>query len=287
MRRSTQSLTACLFWLTALFNTPALAERVTLDLKPGLTARAEYHRGAADKPAVLILHGFLQTHTFPTVHNLANGLASAGYSVLAPTLSLGVTHRDRSLPCEAVHTHTVEGNRRELDAWLAWLRERGHDRVVLIGHSLGSAELLLYLEARRPREVKRFIAISLVESRPFEDKVDNTAFVRAQREKLRRGDERPEAYPLSFCKRFVATPQTFLSYLSITPERVLQAARTLRIPALFIMGGGDHRLGVGWIEQLQRTRKRVAVIPGANHFLDGEHEFDLLDLVLETLKAAA
>ncbi len=287
MRRTTPSLIVCLFCLAALFTAPALAERVTLQLKPGLTARAEYQRGAADKPAVLILHGFLQTHTFPTVHNLANGLASAGYSVLAPTLSLGVTHRDRSLPCEAVHTHTLEGNRRELDAWLAWLRAQGHDRVVLIGHSLGSAELLLYLEARRPRAVKHFIAVSLVESRPFEDKVDNAAFVRVQRAKLRRGDGRPEAYPLSFCKRFVAPPQTFISYLSITPDRLLQAARALRIPALFIMGGGDHRLGEGWIERLQRTGKRVAVIPGANHFLDGEHEFDLLDLVLEGLKAAA
>jgi pimeloyl-ACP methyl ester carboxylesterase len=287
MRRSTQAHIACLFWLAALCNTPALAELVTLQLKPGLTARAEYQRGAAEKPAVLILHGFLQTYTFPTVHNLANGLARAGYSVLTPTLSLGVTHRDRSLPCEAVHTHTVEGNRRELDAWLAWLRARGHQRVVLIGHSLGSAELLLYLHAHRPRDVTRFIALSLVESRPFEGKVDNAAFVRAQREKLSRGDKRPEAYPLSFCKRFVAPPQPFISYLSITPERLLQAARTLRIPALFIMGGGDNRLGEGWIERLQRTGQRVAVIPGANHFLDGEHEFDLLDLVLEALKAAA
>ncbi len=67
----------------------AWADVVTLELQQGLTARAEYRAGARDKPAVLILHGFLQTHNFPTVHNLAEGLVTAGYSVLTPTLTLG------------------------------------------------------------------------------------------------------------------------------------------------------------------------------------------------------
>lgn len=265
----------------------AWAEPVTLDLKPGLTARAEYRTGARDKPAVLILHGFLQTHDFPTVHNLAEGLATAGYSVLTPTLTLGVTHRRQSLPCEAIHTHTREDNMRELDAWLRWLKARGHRRVVLIGHSLGSAELLLYLQTRRPRDVVQFIALSLVESRSDALANDVETLRRTMQQRAAQGDRRPQRHPLSFCRDFNAIAQTFASYLAITPDRLLAATRSLHLPATFIMGGGDDRLGQGWIERLQRTGKTVIVIPNASHFLDGEHEFELLDAVLATLERGA
>ncbi|MFN3594509.1 MAG: alpha/beta hydrolase [Thiobacillaceae bacterium] len=267
--------------------TQAWAERVTLDLRPGLTAHAEYRPGAEDKPAVLILHGFLQTHNFPTVHNLADGLASAGYSVLTPTLTLGVTHRRQSLSCEAIHTHTHEGNVREIDAWLRWLKARGHRRIVLIGHSLGSAELLLYLQARRPGDVVHFIALSLVESRSDDQPDGLEALRQAMRQRVARGDRSLLSHPLSFCRNFNAAPQTFASYLAITPERLLAAAKGLPIPATFIMGGGDERLGSGWIERLERTGRTVIVIPNASHFLDGEHEFELIDTVLATLKQAA
>lgn len=265
----------------------AWADVVTLTLQQGLTARAEYRPGGRDKPAVLILHGFLQTHSFPTVHNLAEGLATAGYSVLTPTLTLGVTHRRQSLPCEAIHTHTHEDNMRELDAWLRWLKAQGHQRIVLIGHSLGSAELLLYLQARRPRTVVQFIALSLVEPR-FDLKPENLEQLRqTMQRRAARGDRQVLTHSLSFCRNFTAVPQTFASYLAITPQRLLAAARSLSIPATFIMGGGDERLGSGWVERLRRTGKTVIVIPNASHFLDGEHEFELIDTVLATLEQAA
>ena len=265
----------------------AWAVQVTLDLQPGLSAHAEYRPGSKDRPAVLILHGFLQTHNFPTVHNLAKGLATAGYSVLTPTLTLGVSHRQQSLACEAIHTHTHEGNMREIDAWLRWLRAQGHRRIVLIGHSLGSAELLLYLQARRPGDVVHFIALSLVESRSYDQPERIEELRQVMRQRVSRGDRSLYRHPLSFCRNFNAVPQTFASYFAITPDRLLKAARALRVPATFIMGGGDERLSSGWIERLKLTGKTVIVIPNANHFLDGEHEFELLDAVLAVLKQAA
>jgi len=50
------------------------------------------------------------------------------------------------------------------------------------------------------------------------------------------------------------------------------------------MGGNDDRLGTGWVDKL-KAHNRVKIIPGANHFMDGEHEFDLLDSVLDEMKA--
>lgn len=276
-----------LITLVALAPIAGWAALVTLDLQPGLTARADYLPGAKNKPAVLILHGFLQTHNFHTVRNLAEGLASAGYSVLTPTLTLGVTHRRQSLPCEAIHTHTHEGNAREIDAWLAWLKQQGHHRIVLVGHSLGSAELLLYLAARKPKSVVRFIALSLVETRADVDAESLERLRRRMQQKLARGERDVVKHPLSYCRDFSAVPQTFVSYLSISPDRLLAAMRHLPTAATFIMGGSDERLGAGWIERLKRTGNKVIVIPNASHFLDGEHEFELIDAVLAVMKSAS
>jgi dienelactone hydrolase len=61
----------------------AHAETVTLTLANKLMATAEFHEGEPDKPAVILLHGFLQTHQFPTIKRLADSLADEGYTVLA------------------------------------------------------------------------------------------------------------------------------------------------------------------------------------------------------------
>ncbi len=88
--------------------TSGAERRVELEVAPGLTAAAAYWQGEADMPPVLIAHGFLQTREFPTVSRLAESLADFGYSVLKPSLSLGIDRRTKSLACEAIHTHSMQ-----------------------------------------------------------------------------------------------------------------------------------------------------------------------------------
>ena len=54
------------------------------------------------------------------------------------------------------------------------------------------------------------------------------------------------------------------------------------------MGEADEMMERSWIKALQQVRTPMVIVPGANHFMDGEHEFDLLDHTLkhlETIKA--
>jgi hypothetical protein len=43
-------------------------------------------------------------------------------------------------------------------------------------------------------------------------------------------------------------------------------------------------LGSGWLKALQHVQVPMVVINGANHFMDGEHEFDLLEHSLAHLE---
>lgn len=260
------------------------AEPVELAMPNKLVALADFRKGDPNKPAVILLHGFLQTYESPTIHNLADGIAAAGNTVLAPSFTLGVTPRRQSMACEAIHTQTMKEGEGEIDAWVKWLKARHHGPIVLIGHSFGSAELLAYLAGKYDPAIKRFIGISLVEGRLKLDAAQTADLIADMRHAVKIGEPRVVTRQFSFCQKYQATPASLLSYLEWTPQRVLDAAARLPLPSLFIMGGSDERLGHGWVNKLQK-HCRVKIIKGANHFMDGEYEFDLLDTVLKELKA--
>ena len=77
---------------------------------------------------------------------------------------------------------------------------------------------------------------------------------------------------------------SLLSYTQWTPERILQTIRDSKKDILMIMGSKDERLGPNWLQQLQATGKPLHILQGANHFMDGEYEFELLDRILTELK---
>jgi len=142
--------------LLALVPVSTHAAIIRLEMRPGIDASAEYLAGQRNKPAALLLHGFLQTREFPTVDTLARGLQDAGYPVLTPTLSLDIPSRAQSLACEAVHQHSLDEDVAEIARWVSWLKSRGH-RSHLGRHSFGSMQLLAYLAARPDAAVKGYI----------------------------------------------------------------------------------------------------------------------------------
>jgi pimeloyl-ACP methyl ester carboxylesterase len=274
----------CIFVFLAFFSVSALAEVVELVMPNKLTALAEYRKGEPGKPTVLLMHGFLQTHEFPTIHRLTEGLSSAGYSVLAPTLTLGVTHRKQSLACEAIHTHTMVDGAREIARWVEWLKARKTTSIVLVGHSFGSVETLAYLSSQRDSQVRKLIGVSAVEGRLKVDGALRDRLIKETRTLVKAHDKHLIFQQFSFCQKYRATPESMLSYLEWTPLRIIDEAGRLPISTTFIMGSRDDRLGPTWIEQLKKTKAKVRVIEGANHFMDGDFEFDLLDNMLLEMK---
>ncbi len=262
----------------------ARAERVSMTMRPDLTAIAEYRAGRADKPVILILHGFLQTADSPVIFSLTEGLAGEGYGVLAPTMTLGVTHRRTSLACEAIHTHTLNDDIIEIDRWVQWLKRRHNRPIVLIGHSLGSVTLLAYLDRYADTPVRKTIGVSIMEGRLTGNPKDQEKKILDLKQRIRNGQREPVRQPYSFCSTFNAIPESLLSYLEWSPARVMALSRKHKSRLIYIMGGRDDRLGPGWVEGLVKTGVTVRIIPGANHFMDGEYEFDLLESVIGELK---
>jgi hypothetical protein len=146
-------------------------------------------------------------------------------------------------------------------------------------------QLLAYLTERPNPTVKGLLAISIVEARNQYSDAEKASYARELRGKISRGDKMPVQYPLSFCAKWNAVPSALLSYLDWTPDRILREANRTALHLTFVMGSQDNRLGPEWVSRLKKTRAKVHVIEGANHFMDDQHEFDLHDLILQELKA--
>jgi len=269
-----------------VFSTHSNATQAELTLPNKLVATAEFRQGDPKKPVVVVLHGFLQTHHFPTITSLTDGLSGEGYSVLAPTLSLGVTHRAKSMPCEAVNTHSIESTAAELNEWVKWLKGKGFNNIVIAGHSQGNVTNMAYLSSYPDASVKKFIGVSIAEGRMKLNDAERAKLISSLRAKVKNGVKDIQENQFSFCQKYRSTPQSIFSYLDWGPDKILAAIGKTKVPATMIMGSKDDRLGPDWTNRLQKTRAKVIVIDGANHFMDGQYEFDLIETVLKELKGA-
>ena len=271
--------------LPLFFHCNALyAETVSLETSPNITSTAEYHPGEPGKPLLILIHGFLQTRSFSTVDRLFNALHDDGFPVLAPTLSLGISNRAQALPCESIHLHSLDSDTDEIHQWVNWASLQGYKEIVLIGHSAGSVNITAYLAKHTHPAVKKTILISLTYYGPdrpaaFEAK----EHAQMARDMLQKGDNGIEKFALAFCKEYVSTPKSFLSYYDWSDQNILQAINLETSKNFIIIGSADERIREKWLHSLQNSTENIIVIKGATHFFDQSHEFDLLDTIEEVL----
>jgi len=271
----------CSFWF---YTSNVNAEIVEKKLDNGLIATAEYLPGDPQKATVLVLHGFLTTRQFRTVNNLVNELADEDYTVLAPTLSLGVSRRKVTLSCDAIHTHSMEDDISEIQQWMKWLEQKKHQNIVFVGHSYGSLQGLVYAERSTKPALRKIIATSLIDAGQSDDNAITIDQIRAAKKLQKSNHPGLGEYRLSYCKKYVSPPKAFLSYVTWSKEKIVSALSKHNLPVHVILGGADKRMGKEWPQTLRKNGVEYTLMKGANHFFDAEYEFDLLDAVQEQLR---
>jgi pimeloyl-ACP methyl ester carboxylesterase len=271
--------------LPMLFTSVAVAEQVSLTLPEDIVATAEYERGEPGKPLVIFIHGFLQTHEFSTVSRLHNAINQNGYPVLSPTLSLGISNRAQSIPCESIHLHSLDNDSYEIERWVKWAEGKGYQDIILVGHSAGSVNITSYLARNHNRTVSKTILISLTYYGPGRPAAFETvAHEEKARDMLKRGDTTLAEFALAFCKKYVSTAEKFLSYYDWSDDRIIEAIDRSRSKDYVIIGGADERIAQDWLNKLESSTAEVIVIDEASHFFDKSQEFDLQDAVEDILE---
>jgi pimeloyl-ACP methyl ester carboxylesterase len=262
---------------------PAAADKVSATPGSGTTLSAEFRPGNPRLPALVVLHGFLQTTEFQATRNVIEGLAGMGYTVLGPNLSLGVDDRRTSLPCEALHRHTLSEDVAEIDFWVNWLSQHGYQRIVFVGHSWGGQHALAYVQQHPGKPVMGIVAVSLVRARQSEQTLAAQADIASAM--LHSATPGLKSYALNFCGKYVGTPESYLSYAAWTDARVIESLKGAGVPVYAILGGNDRRVDQRWMASLADAGAEVSVVDGADHFFSSQYEFDLVDAMQVALDA--
>jgi dienelactone hydrolase len=269
-------LKAAFFGCCLAISASSYAVDVEISVSDKVSATADFRPGEAGKPTILVLHGFLQTREFGIVKSLADTLADAGYTVLSPTLSLGISYRKNSLNCEALHLQGMDEDIEEIQQWMQWLHTRGYAKVVGIGHSFGATQLLAWRERYQDKDFN-LIGISMVSSSPLSLSSDQKTKIQNQT------DNELMHAPLSFCDIYTAPERKYTSYYKWNEKKILAALTASGSRTDIILGSEDKYLPPKWENQLAKAGARIHLIKGANHFMDGTEEFDMLDTTLSIL----
>ncbi len=273
----------CWFVLLWLVPTLTMADTVSLSLPGSKVATATWHNGNVERPAIIVMHGFLQTRTFRATSNIIEALSSQGHAILAPNLSLGISNRQQSMQCQAAHQHTFDGDLKEIFAWTQWLKAKGFKSFVVVGHSWGSQHGISFTIRYPQVSVKALIAISLTP--PHITQSDRTIQVNFAQKLLLSQPSALHTYQLSFCKNYTSTPVGYLSYAACTEEKLLKGLAKLRnrkIPVYVILGSKDRRINVRWIN-LMKKNSDLILVKGANHFFSSVYEIELAEKLEDVL----
>ncbi len=275
----------CLIFLTGLLlYLPVFAHKntnesqvITLQLTDQIAAYGEFYPGKHNKPVIMILHGFMLTHNFQTVKQLAESLHDSGYTILTPTLSLGINKRKTSLSCEAIHTHSLQGDLKDINQWVEWLTAKTGKKVTIIGHSAGSSQLIAYIHYYPKAPVNQMIFLSM----PNFGDTPNSYATRKDIELAQRIPDKNvlKTFALSYCREYVTTAKNFISYYNLSKENLYLYLKQTPIKKTLILGSKDTRVDKNWNKSLASTNTSIIIIENANHFFDAEYEFDLLDTV--------
>ena len=287
MRTFSQVTLISISILLFFFSPSSSAKSISIDITPlKLKAEADYAAGKENKPAILILHGFLTTNQFHTISSVSKALQQEGYTTLAPTLTLNISQRRNSIKCNSIHTHTMENDILEIKTWVEWLRTQGHKKIVLLGHSSGSQALLEYLDIYKDTDISMALFTSLFYLSGTKLGTVESDIISANSAQAS-NQTSPQKYSFLFCQQnYFATPESFLSYIRIDRKHTLNALKNLSIPNHTIMGGDDKRyqkVGRNWLEALKETKTNLTVIDGANHFFSSENEIDLQNVLIKIL----
>ena len=266
-------------WLVACF--PVTAEEVTHRFN-GLTLNANIEMAdgkSFDDGMVLILHGFMAHWDMEIIRSAQQALLDNDYSSLAINLSLSVDNRHGYYGCDQPQRHVQDDAIDEVGSWIAWLRERGTKRVILLGHSRGANQFMVYAAEKIDPEVSHMIFLAP----GMGDEAEQAYFTRygVSLDKTRtyvqaqindgRGDQLLPDIDMLACPRATVTADSFNSYYSSNNRfrRFEHYLPRSPVPTLIISGSIDERqpntqkLVTPYLDGM---RIQLAVIEGAGHF---------------------
>jgi pimeloyl-ACP methyl ester carboxylesterase len=246
--------------------------------------------------AAILLHGVAGSfYTMGTLEPLAARLQQQGLAVLRVNTrghdSVFGTMAGNVRRRFGAAYETVDDCRFDVAAWIEFLASRGHERVVLIGHSLGAIKAVYAQALEKFPRVAAVVAASppRLSYSAFMNSPESSVFLESMStaERMVAEGRGEELFTGKFPFPLLITAAGYIDkYGPAERYNILRFAAELPCPVLFTYGSKElEQGGVAFaglpeaIMTLRNTERRsVEVIQGADHFYSGTAE-KLADVV--------
>jgi pimeloyl-ACP methyl ester carboxylesterase len=241
--------------------------------------------------AVLFLHGVgANFYTSGTLDGIAPRLLKLGL----PILSVNTRGHDQVYSASAgfgrrllgAGFEIVDECRHDVAAWVQFLVERGHERLLLLGHSLGAIKSV-YSQVHEPlAPIAGVVAMSppRLSHRAFlQSSQSETYFTSlSQAEKMQEEGRGNELFLAQYPFPLMITASSYLDkYGPGERYNIIRFANQLPVPSLFLYGSKEVTPGNGPFAGVPEALKSltdcresldVAIVSGGDHFYTGAYD---------------
>ncbi len=233
--------------------------------------------------AAILLHGvasnFYTANTFePLIAKLPElGIAALTVNTRGHDLVFGASAGNVRRRFGAAY-ETVDDCRLDIAAWIAFLKSRGHERIMLIGHSLGAIKSVYAQAQEQFPEVAAVVAVSppRLSYSTFMNAPESSQFWDSMHtaQQLAKAGQSDELFTSKYPFPLLITAAAYIDkYGPAERYNILKYAAALPCPALFVYGGKELASGgiafAGLPETLAALpgaeQRCIAVIDGADH----------------------
>ncbi len=232
---------------------------------------------------VMVLHGFLGHNQMEIVETAQQSLLDIGRSSLAINLSLSVDNRYGFFDCDIDHRHVLDDALNEIQAWIDYLKSKGVNKIVLMSHSFGANQLMVYTSERPDPAITHLVFLAPKISGTFREgyehrygKSFDAALDKANELiKQGKGDQLMEYTDFLSCPQAHVTPNSFFSYYSAKQiDRYYsfpQFLSSVDVPLLITTGTADERqpdIAKHVRPYIDGKKIQLSVIEGSGHFFE-------------------
>jgi pimeloyl-ACP methyl ester carboxylesterase len=239
----------------------------------------------------LIVHGTWAHSGMEIIASLQTLLEASGKNSLAITMSLGLSDRHGFMPCEPPIVANHGDAPAEIKRWVEYL-ENDWKEIVVIGHSRGGNQVVLFNQAYPSDSVSRLVLIAPMNSieeesaQEYQEKYGTSLADVLEHASNNQG----KVITADFlnCENIEVAAESFLSYYSAKPIRnTPELLRSVDRPVLVIQGTEDH-LAHAYKAQTSLFKDNTYVsdiwIEGADHFFRDLYADELIDVLQEWLE---
>lgn len=251
-----------------------------------------------DGPVILMTHGTLAHNRMEIMETLQEVFLDRGYSSLAINLSLGLSDRHGMYDCNVPHAHHHTDALDEIALWLNWLKEKGVNEVVLLGHSRGGNQTAWFAVERDDPVIQSVILVApatwdeVYASESYQKRYGQSLqpLLERARELVAAGEgDTMMSVDFIYCEDTQATASAFVSYYQPDPRHdTPYLIPSIDKPVLIFAGSAD-KVVKGLIEKVEPLAESdsvdLEVIADADHFFRDLFAEDLADIAVEFIEA--